>query len=204
MVPTGVNEIRKSIRLFLTGVIVWVIVWVILVISPVHASTEGQKCTPAGGGMGNFTLTKPPVPVPKAAFIDGSGRQRRLFEFRGKGVVLNFWATWCAPCIREMPALDRLQVELADDGVQVVTLSEDRGGSEVVKRFFGKIQIGNLPGFIDVRSRVLRAFGVVGLPTTILIDHGGMEIGRVVGAAEWDTADTVEFLKQCLAENPPS
>lgn len=178
------------------------VVFVILAISSSHARAEEQKCMAAmeeaGEGMRNFSLTQPAVAVAEVSFDDGTGRLRSLAEYRGKGIVLNFWATWCAPCIREMPSLDRLQAALSGDGIEVLTLSEDRGGVPVVEAFFRKIQIRNLPAFIDSRGDALRKLAVVGLPTTILIDARGFEIGRVVGAAEWDTPDSVDFVRRCL------
>ncbi len=175
---------------------------VILAISSIHASAQEQKCAAASGGavegMSNFVLTRPASPVPEITFSDGAGGERSLAEFRGKGVILNFWATWCAPCIREMPALDRLQAAVSGDGIEVVTLSEDRGGAAVVEKFFRKVQIRNLPAFIDIRGKALRKLGIIGLPTTILIDARGFEIGRVVGVAEWDTPEAMDFIRQCL------
>jgi thiol-disulfide isomerase/thioredoxin len=178
------------------------VVFVILAISSPHARAEEQKCmaamAAAGEGMRNFTPTQPLVPVAEVSFDDGTGRLRSLSEYRGRGVILNFWATWCAPCIREMPSLDRLQAAVSGDGIEVLTLSEDRGGAPVVDAFVRKIQVRNLPAFIDIRGRALRKLAVVGLPTTIFIDAGGFEVGRVVGAAEWDSSDSVDFVRQCL------
>ncbi len=123
---------------------------------------------------------------------------RFLADYRGRGVVLNFWATWCAPCVREMPALDRLQVMLKGTGVEVVTLSEDRNGAALISRFFEVNELKNLPKLIDPKGVALKAYGVRTLPMTLLINADGAEIGRVIGVSEWDSPETAAFLRGCL------
>lgn len=118
---------------------------------------------------------------------------------RGQGLVLNLWATWCAPCVREMPALDRLAAKLKDRGVRVVALSQDRRALDVVPPFYADTGIENLDLYYDVKSRLSRALGVGGLPTTVLIDAGGREIGRVKGAVEWDDDAIVDYVAKILA-----
>ena len=130
-------------------------------------------------------------------FEDGENR-RTLADLRGRGIVLNFWATWCAPCVREMPALDRLHAA-AGDAFHVLALSSDRGGAPVVDKFYAETGIVNLANLIDDKGQVLRKMKVRGLPTTVLIDGSGKEIGRVLGAVEWDTPRIVNFLRACLA-----
>ena len=125
---------------------------VIVVISPPHASAEGGKCAAAGRGIYNFQLTLPPRPVRQVPFVEGADTARTIADYRGRAVVLNFWATWCAPCVREMPSLDRLQAEVSGEGIEVLTLSEDRGGAPVIKRFYEKLGIRNLPVLVDKRG----------------------------------------------------
>jgi thiol-disulfide isomerase/thioredoxin len=129
-----------------------------------------------------------------AAFEDAQGRGRSLADFKGEVVILNIWATWCVPCRREMPALDRLQAKLGGPAFQVVPVSIDRGGIETVRKFYGEIGAQNVGIYIDRSGQVLRTLAAVGLPTTVFIDRTGREIGRVVGAAEWDASEIVEFL----------
>ena len=168
-------------------------------ISPFHARAEADRCLPVPAAMERFEATSELVQVPDVAFVEDGATDRTLGDFRGRGVVLNFWATWCAPCVHEMPALDHLRAELADEGVDVLALSSDFGGAKVVERFYAKNDIANLPVLNDTRGRLAQAFGLKGLPTTILIDAEGREVGRVVGPAEWAEEEVAQFLSDCLA-----
>jgi thiol-disulfide isomerase/thioredoxin len=159
----------------------------VLIALPQSAAAEG---TPQG-----FAIQEPSKPLPEIAFQDGDGKPRTLGDFRGKVVLLNIWATWCAPCRKEMPTLDRLQAQLAGSDFQVVALSMDRAGPDVVKKFFAEIGVRNLALEIDPSSKAMFALGVFGLPTTVLIDRKGQEIGRLVGPAEWDAPKMLDFIR---------
>ena len=167
--------------------------------SPWHASVETARCTPEGDSFANFERTDPPRPL-AAAFVDAEGAVRTVAEYSGKGLVINFWATWCGPCVREMPALDRLREQIAGDGIEVIALSEDRDGPEIVEKFYRKNGIAALPVLMDAGRLTLREAKVVNLPTTLLIDRRGNEVIRVVGLAEWDAPETAAFVRACLAD----
>jgi thiol-disulfide isomerase/thioredoxin len=147
----------------------------------------------------NFIPHETTKSVPALQFADGEGRALTLKEFHGKDVLLNVWATWCASCRKEMPTLDRLQAELGGPDFQVVALSVDRKGPDVVRRFYADIGIQHLALFIDTSSTALQELGVFGLPATLLLDRQGQELGRLVGPAEWDAPETVAFLKNVIA-----
>lgn len=147
------------------------------------------------GPPGNFVLHDTPVAVPELQFADGEGKSRSLADFRGKVVLLNIWATWCLPCREEMPTLDRLQAALAGKKFEAVALSIDRGGVDAVKKFYTEIGIQHLAIYVDTSSQVGFALATAGLPTTLLIDAEGRELGRLIGPAEWDAPDMVAFLK---------
>lgn len=151
------------------------------------------------GVLGTFDRVEPPRPVAAISFSDGEGRRLGLDDFPG-GVVLNFWATWCGPCVREMPQLDRLKKHLAGDGIAVLALSEDREGAEVVKKFYRLNGIENLDVLIDGGGKVLRDSNIIGLPTTLLIDARRREVGRVMGVAEWESGEAIQFLRRCLGQ----
>lgn len=139
-----------------------------------------------------------PRPVANVGFEDGDGRKRTLADFRGKVVLLNIWATWCVPCRKEMPTLDRLQSKLGSKDFEVVALSIDRGGRAVVKSFYDEINIRSLALYVDATTEAGDKLGVVGVPTTLLLDREGLEVGRVTGAAEWDSAAVVDVIARYL------
>ncbi len=148
----------------------------------------------------NFVLNETPAALPDVPFEDGKGQPHRLADFRGKVVLLNLWATWCAPCRQEMPTLDRLQAELGGPDFQVLALSIDRKGPEAVSKFYADIGIEQLGLWIDSSGKAARILGAVGLPVTILIDREGRDIGRLIGPAEWDTPGMVAFFKSIIAQ----
>jgi len=133
-------------------------------------------------------------------FVDGDGRDLTLADFRGRVVLLNVWATWCAPCREEMPTLDRLQAQLGGDDFHVLPLSIDRAGLEPVRRFYEEIGIRHLGLYLAEDIRAMLAFAVIGLPTTLLIDRQGRERGRLTGPAEWDSAVSIAQFQTLIAE----
>jgi thiol-disulfide isomerase/thioredoxin len=145
----------------------------------------------------NFAPTEP-KPVPELTFLDAEGNEVALADFRGEVVVLNLWATWCAPCRREMPSLDRLQAQYGDDGLEVVALSLDRGDVGKVRDFFAELGIASLAVYQDPQARAGRELGAPGLPTTIVIDRAGQEVGRLLGPAEWDSEEALTVIKALL------
>lgn len=133
-------------------------------------------------------------------FVDGAGRDLTLADFRGRVVLLNVWATWCVPCREEMPTLDALQDKLGGNDFHVLPLSIDRAGLKVVRRFYDQIGIRHLGMYLADSTRVMFAFGALGLPTTILIDRDGFERGRLVGPAEWDSRVVITQIQNLINE----
>jgi thiol-disulfide isomerase/thioredoxin len=131
-----------------------------------------------------------PRPLPAITLTDPEGKPRDIPSIvqqgAGKGIVLNLWATWCPPCVEEMPALDRLAALLAPEGILVIPASSDRNGRAQVEPFYARTGIKHLGIWLDPNSAAMRALGARGLPTTILIDRQGRERGRLEGAAAWD------------------
>jgi thiol-disulfide isomerase/thioredoxin len=147
----------------------------------------------------NLTRPVPARPVVAIDFNDAEGRSRSLADFNGKIVLLNLWATWCVPCRKEMPALDRLQASLGGLDFEVVPLSIDRGGIAIVRKFYDEIAIRHLGMYADVAGQTIRWIHAMGLPTTLLVDRAGREIGLVIGPAEWDSPEIGEFLKSVIS-----
>ena len=176
-----------------------VIIVAILMISALHASAAAGRCSEIPESMGNFQVTARSADRPEIPFFADGETERTLANYHGRGVIINFWATWCAPCVREMPALDRLSAELASDRIAVLALSADYAGAPIVRKFYDKNGISNLEVLVDRKAQLARSFKVPGLPTTIVLDADGREIGRVLGIAEWDAPETVSFLRACLA-----
>ncbi len=141
------------------------------------------------GRLAAFVHKKPPQPLPDVKFQDGSGAAKSLSDFRGKTVLLNLWATWCAPCRKEMPSLDRLEQQLGSDKFQVVTIALERNAAEAGAKFFRDNKIQSLKLYIDPSTKAGSALRALGLPVTILIDPDGNEIGRMAGPADWSSAE---------------
>lgn len=140
-----------------------------------------------------------PKTVPTLAFTDQDGHPLGLEPFKGKVVVLDYWATWCAPCRIEFPHLDKLQGRLADKGLVVIAVSLDRGGKPVVDRFYDEMHVANLAKYLDPSSASASALGLRGLPTTLVIDRQGREVARIEGVAAWDGPDVGKILDGLLA-----
>jgi thiol-disulfide isomerase/thioredoxin len=157
----------------------------------------GETYGPAGP-LGDFTLVRPPRPMPDILFADADGANVGLDAFRGRVILINLWATWCAPCVREMPALDRLQAKLGSDRFEVVAISLDRGGLAKVSPFFDKYGLKNLAIYLDPKSGAYRMLSVQRLPTSILVDASGREIGRLEAPLEWDSADAVALIQKYI------
>ena len=151
------------------------------------------------GQVQNFILYDAPLAAPEIAFEDVRGRALDLGDFHGQYVLLNFWATWCGPCEREMPSLDRLQSALGGNNFHVLALSEDRTGLADVKDFFVELELVDLDIYIDDTGASSRKFAVGGLPATMLLDPDGMIVARMIGPAEWDSPEAIAFLEHFSA-----
>ena len=150
------------------------------------------------GEMQKLAVSEP-VGVPDAVLLDEAEGAHSLAEHRGKYVLLNFWATWCAPCREEMPALDRLQAEFGGDRFAVVTVATGRNAVPAIQRFFAEQGVTNLPIWRDPKQEFARAMGVLGLPVSVLIDPEGREIARLTGPAIWDGPDAKALMTAVIA-----
>ncbi len=171
----------------------------------VRASDEAPSA-PKGPFTENFTFSDPPVPAPSVSVETLDGLPVSLAEFEGELVLVNFWATWCAPCVREMPGLLRLHQALKDEGFRVIAVSEDRAGAAKVEPFLDRLNLRELPVFLDRsgerRGALAQAFGLRGLPATFLIDRKGRVVAGLTGPAEWDSPEAVAFIRHYLTAQP--
>lgn len=156
----------------------------------------------SGAETKRMTLHDAPRPLPEITFADDAGESLTLKSYRGKVVLLNIWATWCAPCRTEMPTLDRLQSRLGSDRFEVVALSIDRAGVGVVRKFYDETSIKHLKLVIDQSGRTMQALNLLGLPTTILVGPSGVELARHVGPAEWDLPEMRAFFEDVIKTAP--
>jgi thiol-disulfide isomerase/thioredoxin len=145
--------------------------------------------------IGQFIPATSPQPAPELSFTDSAGKGVQLSDFKGKFIILNLWATWCQPCLKEMPSLAALQARLGP-AVTVLAISEDHGGEAVVTPFVDRLGLDKfLKIYLDPKSAAQRAFGVRGLPTSFPIDADGRVLGKVEGGADWDS----EAMRETLA-----
>lgn len=164
--------------------------------APASARGPGDKLNI--GQMTAFVFKKTPEALPEISFTDAAGKPMTLADFKGRTVLLNLWATWCGPCRKEMPDLDKLQKDLGSPSFEVVALSVDRQGVETARKFLDSIKVEHLKLYIDATARAASTLRAVGMPTTILIDKDGREIGRLVGPAEWHSADAKRLVEASL------
>jgi thiol-disulfide isomerase/thioredoxin len=149
-----------------------------------------------------FARSASPKPMPELAFEDADARPHTLADFRGKYVLLNIWATWCAPCREEMPALDRLQASMGGARFQVLPLSVDQQGLPIARKFYAETGIKALPLYVDPTAKAAFTLDAAGLPATLLIDPAGREVGRHLGAVKWDSPEVIEHLRRRV-NSPP-
>ncbi len=159
------------------------------------ATGWGGASPPLEGWMAQFTLNDPPRPAPETEFHTIEGDRVTLAAFKGKTVLVNFWATWCMPCIREMPSLDRLQAAFDRKSFEILAVSVDRGGAEIVIPFLKKLKIKTLTPYLDRRMALARAFAIPGMPTSYLIDAEGRVVGSLPGIAEWDSPEAKALVR---------
>lgn len=152
------------------------------------------------GDMKKLVIHETPRNVSRAAFTDEDGEQKHLSDYVGKHVVLNFWATWCAPCRKEMPTLSALQESMGGANLAVVTLATGRNPPPAMKAFFDEIGINNLPLHRDPQQTIARDMDILGLPITVIIDPQGREIARLKGEADWNS-DSARAILSAMIEH---
>ncbi len=156
---------------------------------------EGDRVPDAAAGGPLFAIHAAPRPIADLAFEDEKAGKHTLADFRGKVILLNIWATWCVPCREEMPALDRLQRKLGGPAFEVIALSIDSDGAPAVRQFYEKTGVRSLAIYVDPTMQAGSTVQIVGVPTTLLIDRDGLEVGRRNGPARWDEPEALQAIK---------
>lgn len=151
------------------------------------------------GDMRKLAVHAETAPAPDAAYLGPDGVETTLAGSDGKLRVVNFWATWCAPCREEMPALEALQTEFGGVDFDVVLIATGRNSADAIERFFAEADIDGLATGTDPKSALARAMGVPGLPVTVILNREGAEIARLIGAADWDGASARAIVAALLA-----
>lgn len=147
-------------------------------------------------------IHRTPIPVQPVSFAHSNGKQLGLSDFKGKHILVNVWATWCPPCRKEMPSLDRLQAKLGPRAEpEIVAISVDPVSFDQLRAFYSAIGISNMAIYRGDEQDILGALRIVGLPTTLLIDHDGQEIGRLTGPAAWDGPEIVAQISKLVTDS---
>ncbi len=173
----------------LLGLVAW------LALDEPQLAASGGARPPLAGSVANFTPFDPPRPIEQAGFVDGEERALTLGDFEGRVLLVNFWASWCAPCKAEMPSLDRLEAEMGGEDFQVVAVSVDEGGLPAVDRFYSMLGLENLETYLDPTGKFANALKLTALPTTVLVDRDGRALGALVGPAEWDSPEAKALIR---------
>jgi thiol-disulfide isomerase/thioredoxin len=153
----------------------------------------------ARGEVAAVAIASEPKRLPELTFTGADGKPRALADFQGKTILLNLWATWCVPCRKEMPALDALQAKLGSDKFEVVAVNIDTRNLDKPKTWLQEVGITKLGYYADPSAKVfqdLKAIGkAFGMPTTLLVDPQGCELGALAGPAEWASDDAVKLIE---------
>ncbi|MCK0121187.1 TlpA family protein disulfide reductase [Loktanella sp. F6476L] len=152
------------------------------------------------GDMRKLNFHSEPKPASDETFVGEDGSEMTFDAYEGQFAVVNFWATWCAPCRAEMPQLADLQDQLGSDEFSVVTIATGRNPRPAMERFFDEIEVDNLPLHADPRSTLARDMGVLGLPVTLILDPEGREIARLQGDAHWNSDSAIAILEAIMAQ----
>jgi thiol-disulfide isomerase/thioredoxin len=192
--------VKRVVPALLAVVLVAGLVWLGLqywVVGAPHLAgiALDSAAPPISGTVANFSPTIPGRPAPIESFQDDHGNEVTLHDFGRKIVLLNLWATWCGPCIAELPTLDRLQARLGSDRFQVVAVSVDRRGVEAVRPYFERLRIAALPIYVEPENRLASALGLAVLPSTIIVGPYGIMRGKLIGAAEWDAPEAEALIR---------
>ncbi len=154
------------------------------------------------GAMRTLVLHPEPRPLPEAALLDAAGAARSLADWRGRVVLVNFWATWCPPCRDEMPSLGALQAALGGADFAVLPVATGRNPVPAIRRFYAEAGVEALPILRDPAMALARGMAVMGLPVSVLLDRDGREVARLTGHADWAAPEALALIAAVIAAAP--
>jgi len=170
----------------------------------VSESEAGAKSSPLKGhnkgAKAAFLVRSKPLDLPDFTLADGDGVTKSLADLRGQVILLNIWATWCVPCREEMPQLNALQAELGGKSFEVVAVNIDKGGPDKARKFLEETKATDLTLYTDPTGKLFVKLRAVGMPTTLLIDRDGKEIGRLVGPADWASPEAKRLIEAAITQ----
>ena len=184
------NRMKISLSIAIAAIIV--VVGAIVLFPTTEATAKGPKLV---GQMQNFQLADRLITRPDISWVDRNNRPIELADFEGKVVLFNYWASWCGPCQRELPGIDRVQVKLGGENFEVVALNIDREGKPIALKFARRLRLKNLKLYLDPKSVTARSLGLRAMPTTYMFDRKGNLLGRLEGGAEWDTPEALALIQ---------
>ena len=149
------------------------------------------------GELRKFIFSESMEVLPNPLILDANGNMVEI-GYKEDILIINFWATWCAPCKKEMPSLNSLAQNMKYEDIQIITIASGRNSKEAIDGFFDDNNLVNLKKYRDPRGRIAVKYGVTALPTTVVINPTGLEIGRIIGDIDWDTADVRSFFNRLL------
>jgi len=168
--------------------------------APAQPTAGGLSKDLSKASLAAFLIHPEPKPLPDLEFQNSAGKPLKLSDWKGRVVLLNLWATWCAPCRKEMPDLSKLEKELGSDQFEVVAVSVDRKGAEASAAFLKETGVDNLKLYVEPSTKIVTDLQSAGLPATLLIDRQGRELGRILGPADWASPDAQALIKAALAQ----
>lgn len=170
--------------------------------------SEGAGASPlkglSTGAMAAFVVRSKPLDLPDFTFDGPDGGKETAADLKGKVVLLNIWATWCVPCREEMPQLNELQAELGSDAFEVVAINIDKGGAEKAKKFLEETGVTDLALYTEPTGKLFATLKAVGMPTTLLLNAQGQEMGRLVGPADWASPEAKRLIEAAIAKSDAS
>ena len=174
-----------------------------IAVTAIFSVMQGQMAFATEDPFDRFVMNAEPIELPEIELSRLDGESAGIGDYSGQLVVLNFWATWCAPCRHEMPSLDRLQAILGGESLVVVAVATGRNDPVDVERFLQEEEITKLEILMDPKGRLARKMGVLGLPVTAILDRKGQEVGRLVGPADWASNGALQLVAGLLESAGP-